>query len=179
MEINKKRKRFELDLDKKRELILYHRDNRNLSQKQIKDHFDAKWNCDISKSTVSDLINNKSRNYLELGNIRSPGAKRLRDGVQHNLEKCLYVWFNDVVNNGISISEDFLMAQAKVFGEQLAVSDLEFKYSKGWLANFKKRFNIRSYIKSGESASVDMKAVEEGKSCKNHCLNKSINKIMF
>ena len=37
------------------------------------------------------------------------------------------------------------------FNPWLAISDLEFSYSSGWLEKFKSRCNIRNYEKHGEA----------------------------
>ena len=46
------------------------------------------------------------------------------------------------LNNKINISDSILINQAKKFGEQLGISDLEFSYSKGWQEKFKSRFKF-------------------------------------
>ena len=69
----------------------------------------------------------------------------------------------DKIKNGISINDSILTKQAKIFGPSLAISDLEFSYSSGWLEKFKSRYNIRNYEKQGEADSVDMSLVAEGK----------------
>ncbi len=55
------------------------------------------------------------------------------------------------------------IGRSKIFEPSLAISDLEFSYSSGWLEKFKSRYNIRNYEKQGEAVSVDMSVVAGGK----------------
>ena len=50
-----------------------------------------------------------------------------------------------------------LIQQAKRFGDKIEISELKFKYSKGWLDKFKRR-HCRKY--AGEVGSVDKAAVQ-------------------
>jgi hypothetical protein len=93
--------------------------------------------------------------------IRSPGTKRLRNGEFPNLEQCVYLWTIDKLRNKISISDSIVVNQAKRFGEQLGISNLELSYSRGWLEKFKLRFNLRRYTKHGEADKVDLKLIED------------------
>ena len=93
--------------------------------------------------------------------IWSPGTKRLRNGEFPNLEQCVYLWIIDKLSNKISISDSIVVNQAKRFGEQLGISNLEFSYSRGWLEKFKLRFNLRRYTKHGEADKVDLKLIED------------------
>ena len=119
-----KRKRNDYDIEMKRELIYHHKKNPNLSHADLKIYFDEKWKTNIGKSTIGDILNSQDK-YLSMDSIRSPGAKRLRWGEYPNLEKCLYmyIWLMDKVKNKISISDEILISQAKMFGADLGVSD--------------------------------------------------------
>jgi hypothetical protein len=157
-----KRQRNDYELGKKREIIYFSREHPKLRQFEIKLHFEKKWNLRIGKSTLSEILSNQEK-YLTLESARTPKTKRLRPGEYAELEQCLYLWFIDKIKNGISINDSILTKQAKIFGPSLAISDLEFSYSSGWLEKFKSRYNIRNYEKQGEADSVDMSVVAEGK----------------
>jgi hypothetical protein len=157
-----KRPRNDYELGKKREIIYFSRENPKLRQFEIKLHFEKKWNLRIGKSTLSAILSNQEK-YLTLESVRTPKTKRLRPGEYPELEQCLYLWFIDKIKNGISINDSILTKQANIFGPSLAISDLEFSYSSGWLEKFKSRYNIRNYEKQGEADSVDMSVVADGK----------------
>ena len=93
--------------------------------------------------------------------LRQPGVKRLREPEHPDLEQFLYLWFSDKRGNNIPINEIMLIEQAKRFGEHIGIEH-NFKYSNGWLENFKFRFHIKSYTTSGENKSVDPLIVQKG-----------------
>jgi hypothetical protein len=156
-----KRKRNDYEINDKREMVYFQEKNPQMTQKQIKEHFEQKWGKKIGKATVSDILKDKEK-YLSTDSIRSPGAKRLREGDYPHLESCLYIWLKDKINNKVCISDVILISQAKVFGALIGISDLEFSYSHGWLDKYKKRFNIKLHTVSGESGGVDMDVVSRG-----------------
>ena len=175
--LTNKRKRNDYDIENKRKLIWYHRANQHLSHVDLKKWFDSSFKTDIGASTVGEILRNQAK-YISTDCIRSPGTKRLRSGDYPNLEKCIYIWFVDKLNNKISISDSILINQARKFGEQLGISDLEFSYSKGWLEKFKSRFNIRRFTKHGEADKVDLKSVEESFcAIKDEISNYSVNDV--
>ena len=131
-----KRPRNDYELGKKREIIYFSRENPKLKQSEIKAHFEDKWNISIGKSTLSEILNNQEK-YLTLQSVRTPNTKRLRTGDYPQLEQCVYLWLIDKVKNGISINDALIIKQARIFGPSLAISDLEFSYSQGWLDKFK------------------------------------------
>jgi hypothetical protein len=160
MLLNKKRKRNDYDVENKRQLVYYQRSNPNLSHSELKKWLDDSFKTDIGVSTVGEILRNASK-YTSMESIRSPGTKRLRNGEFPNLEQCVYLWIIDKLSNKISISDSIVVNQAKRFGEQLGISNLEFSYSRGWLEKFKLRFNLRRYTKHGEADKVDLKLIED------------------
>ena len=63
--------------------------------------------------------------------------------------KCLFISLN------LPISEYMLIAQAKIFGKRIGISELEFHYLYGWLRNLKKRYGICQRTIFGEAKSAD------------------------
>lgn len=71
----------------------------------------------------------------------------------------MHSWFLDLRNRHVPISSDFLAAKAK----QLYVKyygNENFSASRGWIANFRKRYGIRRLIICGEKLSSDNAAVQ-------------------
>jgi hypothetical protein len=66
------------------------------------------------------------------------------------------------VAHNIDISDELILEKAKELGKKLGVPD-DFKYSRGWLANVKKRQGIKSRFKHGEAGSVDQTYLAEGR----------------
>jgi hypothetical protein len=159
-----KRCRYDLTLDQKREICVYYEEqiskNYKLTHADVAQHFSNEWKCKIARNTISTTLKKKEI-YFDNNNLRQPRVKRLREAEHPELEQCLYLWFSDKRGNNIPINESMLIEQAKRFGEYLGIEH-NFKYSNGWLENFKFRFNVKHYCTSGESKSVDPITVEKG-----------------
>ena len=84
-----------------------------------------------------------------MNTYRSHGAARIIESKFPQLEKSILLIY------GVIFKDEMLIQKAKLFGVQLNISDLELKYSKGWIHNFKRRHNIREMTLCGESRSVN------------------------
>ena len=73
------------------------------------------------------------------------------ESLNNQFETCLMVWHSNVISLNLPISENMLIAQAKIFGERIGIAELEFRYSNGWLRNFKKRYGVCQRTISGEA----------------------------
>jgi hypothetical protein len=87
--------------------------------------------------------------------------KKNRPSAVQDLEKALYEWILKIDKNA-DITDALLIERAKMIAsdDRISVPD-NFQFSKGWLANFKKRFNISCVVLHGESGSVDTAVLEE------------------
>ena len=90
--------------------------------------------------------------------------KRDRKAKFPKLEECLFLWFSDTRSKHIGVSDEMLIQQAKIFASDMnimsAIETQDFKFSVGWIDNFKKRYHIKSYVAHGESGSLDPKHIE-------------------
>ncbi|CAJ0913699.1 16956_t:CDS:2, partial [Entrophospora sp. SA101] len=68
------------------------------------------------------------------------------------LEEALLIWVNLANEANYTITGAILSQKAVQFAQRLNISD--FKSSRGWISNFKKRKNIKEHYKSGEAASA-------------------------
>ena len=62
------------------------------------------------------------------------------------------IWVEQLLARNLTISGPILQEKAREFANMFGISD--FSASSGWLSNFKKRNNLQSYKKRGESMSV-------------------------
>ena len=76
------------------------------------------------------------------------------------------VWINEKQLAGDSVSEAIICEKARLLYSDITrdtpgSSDEEFKASKGWFDNFKKRTGIHSVVRHGEAASSNKDAAEK------------------
>ena len=84
------------------------------------------------------------------------------------MEKLLCIWINEKQLIGDVISETIICEKAKVLHDDLvkgmpdtSAQKEEFKASRGWFENFKKRTGIHSVVMHGEAASSNSEAAEK------------------
>ena len=152
-------RKVQLTIEQKKTIRKYRDDNNSISHEVIAQHFSIEWNIRLVRSTVSGILR-ADDNYSI---CRSPGAKRMRSIEYPQLEECLYLWFCNIKAHNIPISDMMLTKQAQKFGEMMGISDLEFKYSSGWLCNFKKRYGLKEHTLIGERGSVKIADVLKGR----------------
>ena len=150
-------KRNDITIEQKKELKQYYEENNTFTHSTIAAHFSNQWNMRLVRSTVSGILRS------ELADGRSAGAKRKKSVEYPHLEESLYLYFSNIRAHNIPISDEILIAQAKIFGSMFGISDLEFKYSRGWLSNFKIRHGIKEHTLVGERGSVNIVDVKKGR----------------
>ncbi|XP_068240384.1 tigger transposable element-derived protein 1-like [Palaemon carinicauda] len=92
----------------------------------------------------------------------------------HEMERLLLIWIKEKELAGDSVTETIISEKAVAIvndlikqdaaeegGESLQGTGDEFKASRGWFENFKKRTGIHLVVRHGEAASADVKAAEE------------------
>jgi hypothetical protein len=75
------------------------------------------------------------------------------------LEEALVMWLTQALQENLTINGDIIKQKACAFRDNLGIQN--FKASDGWLAKFKKRHHIRSYLKSGEGQSAPIETLDE------------------
>ena len=125
------------------------------------EHFQKKWKLNIGRSSVSEILSCEEKWLnLEDGQKR---VKRFRSGRFSELETALFMLFGEMESKQAIISDEILRRKAEHFGELLNVSKDKFKFSRGWLTRFKKRFGISLRRIHGESASADLDVIVSGR----------------
>jgi hypothetical protein len=87
------------------------------------------------------------------------------------IERLFMIWIHEKQMQGESVSSQFIFNRAReIFEDLKRKSPLssgsqfeEFKASKGWFENFKKRTEIKSVVRHGEAASADTEGAEKFK----------------
>lgn len=161
--MDKKRKRTDLSFEQKREVCAYKGRNPKATHEEIACHFNREWKTDISRRTVSDILSQKGKWSVEVGDSLGPRtkAKRLRHCKNEDMEKALYLWFTQMRGRHVVITDAILTEKARYFGNQMAVEN--FTYSSGWLTRFKARYSISMKAVCGESEGVDPVTVAVGR----------------
>jgi len=72
-------------------------------------------------------------NKFDLNDDISDDTYRLKSAKYPQLEDALYIWHQQKRSLKIPISDDILIEQAKVFGQNLSIDENDFKYSHGWV----------------------------------------------
>ena len=86
------------------------------------------------------------------------------NGVRNsNSWSSVWLWFTQALKQNAVISDDIIQQKARYFGGELGITEVEFSYSRGWLARFKSRFSISLHKLSGEAESADKNAVLMGR----------------
>nr|XP_054923014.1 tigger transposable element-derived protein 6-like [Dermacentor andersoni] len=113
----------------------------------------------ISKQTVSDFLKNKGK-ILEAGEKPSGAQKKnASQGVHPKLEEALVVWLNSMISKRLPVSGCILNEKAKTLAAQMDIED--FKFSDGWLRNFKHQNDLKCKKMCSESGAVDSAVIEQ------------------
>ena len=157
IESNKKRKRVELKIEQKWEIIEYKKKYPKLSQTQLILHFNREFDTVISKQTMSDMLKPEYERRLQKLDSVEDYNTRIRDGKWPELEKCLYIWHSEMLSHNLPVSDLLIKEKAEEYANILGII---FNYSDGWLDRFKKRHNLKQFIIVGESKSVSIDLVD-------------------
>jgi len=120
----------------------------------------------MAKLTISTIL--KNREAIKAADV-AKGVKSLtskRLAAVEEVEKLLMVWINEKQLAGDSVSEAITCDEARLLKSDImrdtpVSRGEEFKASKGWSDNFKKRTGIHSVVRHGEAASSNKDAAEK------------------
>jgi len=159
LNVKQKRTLVQLSVAQKQQVVLFATQNKDMTNLAIAEKFGKEFNLRIAPQTLCGWLKDSSK-YL---NIEEPDDFniRLRIAKYPALEECLAVWHSYQVSKNIPVCDEMLIEKAKDYFGPLCGVDKDFKYSNGWLSNFKKRYHITLQTIAGESGSVDKLKVEE------------------
>ena len=159
MSSSAKRRRTEITPEIKKEICTYKSNNKSATLEDIVNYVQKEFNISIGKSTVSDILSNPEK-WLHF-KLSSSCSTHQRQPQHENLEECIYTWFLNAHQNGLTVSDKLIKKQSLKLGEALGISS--FGYSNGWLLGFKKRYGISCVTLHGEVQSADVEAAEKAK----------------
>jgi hypothetical protein len=146
--------------DKERKTIRqYAQANEALRQSDIANWASHEFKRTITQSMVSKIL---TRKYLHLDKVSIPrgvsGISRIINADHPILERALYEWVLSMEGLKIPVNGDMIRGAAHSLWDRMPDFQglKEPKWSCGWLEGFKKRYRIKKYKQSGESASADI-----------------------
>ena len=146
-----KRSRVDISMKQKREICEYKDSYPQMSQDALSEHFSKKWQVQIARRTVGDILKRKECWSSVEGSVLR--AKRLRRPKFQEVEEALALWFSTMQAKKAIVTDAILLGKGKMFAERLNCD--EFTVSGGWLQRFKARHGICLRDLHGESASVN------------------------
>ena len=133
-----KRRRIELSLKTKIDLIRAAESVPKLNQKELAEKYG------IGTSIVSDILKKKEEYCVEYEKNASSGTMRCKTACKYDeLNELTWRWFSYARAKNITISGPIIKEKALKFAGDLHLE--EFKASNGWLESWKGRFSIRSF----------------------------------
>ena len=94
----------------------------------------------------------QSSEWLKYEESSSNNQFRKKATSHPNIEEATRIWIEQLLAKNLTISGPIIQEKAKEFANMFGIRD--FNASSGWLSNFKKRNDLQSYKKRGESMSV-------------------------
>lgn len=146
---NRKRKNY--TLDQKVKFIREVDDNPHKTKTEIASGLGIAY---TSLCTVISKRNAILDEFLKLG-AKSTKRSRQQEGRYVDLEKALFIWFQQKRAAGLPISGDMLKAKAIDLAKTTMSITADFKASSGWLQGFKDRHGITGRNICGESKAVN------------------------
>jgi Tc5 transposase DNA-binding domain/CENP-B N-terminal DNA-binding domain len=145
--------RVHLTILQKQNICIQHCKNPNITQEELGKSFGIKSN------TVSDILKQKEKWLAINPDSNQAKQKNYTNGKFPQVENALILWLSQALVANITITGDILKEKAKIFATLFNIEN--FNGSDGWLANFKRRHSIQSYMKSGEGKSAPLETLDD------------------
>lgn len=147
-----KRKRKELTLQEKVDVIAYKDKNPAIGIREIAEKFQC------GKTQIQSTLRDKRKLLDKFATNGNAASKRARMCRFQDIDSAMLEWFR---SRNIRVSGPMLQAKAVAVAEQMQLEN--FKASNGWLEKFKTRHKIKGMTVSGESREVREETVESWK----------------
>ena len=112
----------------------------------------------IPQSTLANILRNKD-SILAAASQGSSKAMRQSHGKEDILEREIYDWFLKKRAQSVPIDDPLLRKQAQCMVKEKGINST-LTFSEGWLAGWKKRFNVNFRMQHGEKQSADTEAAK-------------------
>ena len=158
----KRKDRQSITIETKIEII-------NKKENEHKSDTELARSYNLDRSTVSNIIRNKQKilDAFKQTGARASKRTRMQKGHFDIVEKAVYRWFSMLRSNNIPVSQDILKQKAQEYHQQFVNAGVDlpanFEAANGWLRRFQERFGIVQRTISGESSSVNVSVVENGR----------------
>lgn len=140
-----KRRHQEIPQRVKRYICQLKMDNPSVTFREIRNIVLYELAIDVGKSTVGDIIKRKER-WLATPSYADE-LTRIRPARYEQMEEDLMVWYSDLTESDVAVSDKMMIEQARELGTKLGIND--FLYSRGWLNRFKERqgmYKLDGYV---------------------------------
>src|SRR6266496_2091395 len=132
----------------------------------------------IKQNTVSDILKKKDKWLLVDPDSEEANKQKERPVYFPQVEEALALWITNALAAELIINTDILREKAKYFAQQFEINN--FSVSNGWIDKFKRRHNLKEYIKWGEAKSIPLETLDEERKIlheiiKNYDLNDVFN----
>lgn len=124
----------------------------------------------MAKSTISTILKNKDAVKVSDVAKGSTVISKQRPQVLEEVEKLVLIYANQRQSGGDGVSESVICLKAREVYDNLVKKDpstkpegFEFRASRGWFDNFKRRSGIHNIVRNGEAASSDKDGAEKFK----------------
>ncbi|KAL3687741.1 hypothetical protein R1sor_014050 [Riccia sorocarpa] len=135
-------------------VIWQHHDANTITNKALSVWASEKFGKQINEMTISRILKRK-KDLLGSGVTKS--MKRHMKAGCPNLESILNSWFLLMQDANVTISDSMLIEKAKMLQNTVPQeTEKEFRFSNGWLQDFKTRNGIAEYVRHGEGASAEI-----------------------
>lgn len=108
----------------------------------------------VGEATISDILKEKQHFLALEPNDYTASLRRQRSSKFPTIEQALAIWIDQATNDNQTLPGHVVIAKAAAFAERFEIQD--FKGSHGWFDRFKKRYNVREYIRHGEANSAPL-----------------------
>ena len=136
--------------------------NGRWSLNEIVDFFYMKYDRDLNKSSISEILSDKFSHLDKEDYALNPDSKRRNEFKWSDLEAALFDWQQRMTTGKNVITDTALKEMAeRIFYRlpQYRNADPP-QFSKYWLKNYKGRYKVKDYVDGGKSGVTNQPAVE-------------------